>query len=66
MDKLYKSSAKVSEQATDVSQKTQAAVKNANETKSILDSTTSKINQISENSRRIVEIIRIITIYQNR
>ena len=60
MDKLYKSSAKVSEQATDVSQKTQAAVKNANETKSILDSTTSKINQISENSRRIVEIIRII------
>lgn len=60
MDKLYKSSAKVSEQATDVSIKTQTAVKNANETKSILDSTTSKINQISENSKRIVEIIRII------
>ena len=60
MERLSDTSAKVSEKATDVSHKTQAAVKNANETKSILDSTTSKINQISENSRKIVEIIRII------
>lgn len=60
MGKLSSSSARVSEKAADVSLKTQSAVKDANETKSVLDSTTSKINQISENSRKIVEIIRII------
>ncbi len=60
MKKLASSSAKVSEKAADVSMKTQTAVKDASQTKSVLDSTTSKINQISENSRRIVEIIRII------
>lgn len=60
MKKLTLSSEKVSEKAADVSLKTQAAVKDAKQTKVVLDSTTFKINQISENSRKIVEIIRII------
>jgi methyl-accepting chemotaxis protein len=60
MKKLTLSSEKVSIKAADVSMKTKSAVKDANETKAVLDTTTSKINQISENSRKIVEIIRII------
>lgn len=60
MKKLTHSSEKVNEKAADVSLKTQAAVKDAKQTKVVLDSTTFKINQISENSRKIVEIIRII------
>lgn len=60
METLSESSSGVSKKAADVSEKTQVAVDNANETKSILDNTTSKINQISENSQKIVEIVQII------
>lgn len=60
METLSRSSSEVSIKATDVSNKTQNAVENANETKSILDTTTLKINQISENSEKIVEIVQII------
>jgi len=60
MEILSESSSDVSKKAADVSGKTQVAVENANETKSILDNTTSKINQISENSQKIVEIVQII------
>jgi len=60
MEMLSESSSNVSKKAADVSGKTQVAVENANETKSILDDTTSKINQISENSLKIVEIVQII------
>ena len=60
MEMLSESSSGVSRKAADVSEKTQMAVENANETKSILDNTTSKINQISENSQKIVEIVQII------
>jgi len=60
MEILSESSSSVSKKAADVSEKTQIAVQNANETKSILDTTTSKINQISENSQKIVEIVQII------
>ena len=60
METLSESSSGVSKKAADVSEKTQIAVENANETKSILDTTTSKINQISENSQKIVEIVGII------
>lgn len=60
MEMLSESSSQVSIKASDVSNKTQTAVDNANETKSILDTTTSKINQISENSQKIVEIVQII------
>ncbi|PKL15915.1 MAG: hypothetical protein CVV49_18955 [Spirochaetae bacterium HGW-Spirochaetae-5] len=60
MESLSESSSDVSKKAADVSGKTQIAVENANETKSILDNTTSKINQISENSQKIVEIVQII------
>jgi len=60
MEMLSESSSGVSKKAADVSEKTQMAVENANETKSILDNTTSKINQISENSKKIVEIVQII------
>ncbi len=60
MEMLSESSSGVSRKAADVSEKTQKAVENANETKSILDNTTYKINQISENSQKIVEIVQII------
>jgi len=60
METLSESASEVSRKAADVSNKTQTAVDNANETKSILDTTTSKINQISENSQKIVEIVQII------
>ncbi len=60
MEMLSESSSGVSKKAADVSKKTEIAVDNANETKSILDTTTSKINQISENSQKIVEIVQII------
>jgi methyl-accepting chemotaxis protein len=60
MEILSESASEVSRKAADVSNKTQTAVNNANETKSILDTTTSKINQISENSQKIVEIVQII------
>ncbi len=60
MESLSDSSSGVSKKAADVSEKTQIAVENANETKSILDTTTSKINQIAENSQKIVEIVQII------
>lgn len=60
MEDLSADSVQVNDKAANVSAKTRTAVENANATKSILDNTTSKINQISENSRKIVEIIQII------
>ncbi len=60
MEELSEASVQVNNKAANVSNKMTAAVENANATKTILDNTTSKINQISENSQKIVEIVQII------
>jgi methyl-accepting chemotaxis protein len=60
MTRLYESSKEVSERASSLSTQTKTSVKNADETKEILDSTTFKMNQIVENSKKIFEIISII------
>lgn len=60
MTRLYESSKEVSERASSLSTQTKTSVKNADETKEILDSTTMKMNQIAENSNKIFEIISII------
>ena len=60
MQKLYSSSREISNRASQLSNQTKTSVKNADETKAILDSTTLKMNQIAENSNKIFEIISII------
>ncbi|MCL1833334.1 MAG: methyl-accepting chemotaxis protein [Leptospirales bacterium] len=57
---LSKSSMEVGSKVTNISVKTENAVASTSETKTILDSTTAKMMQISENSQKIVDIVQII------
>jgi len=60
MDILKKSSSEVSTKVNDANIKIENTVTSTNETKAILDNTTAKMMQISENSQKIVDIVQII------